>query len=90
MSDPALKTQIKEWMIKELKLPITAEAIGDDAPLFGPEGLGIDSIDALQLVTSAEVAWKVKLPIETDAAKVQQILKSINSLADFIAGAQHG
>ena len=49
-----LKDAIKAMMVEKLMLKIPKEEIGDDTPLFGPEGLGLDSIDALELVVSLE------------------------------------
>ena len=54
MSDADLRSRIKDMMVKNLMLQITADQIQDDAPLFGPNGIGLDSIDALELA----VAWK--------------------------------
>jgi len=54
MSEPDLSTRIKEMMVKNLMLQTTVEEIGDDLPLFGPDGLGLDSIDALELAVSME------------------------------------
>ena len=53
-----LKEQIKTIMVENLMLQITAADIADDLPLFGPGGLGLDSVDALQLVVAAEVPKK--------------------------------
>ena len=44
------RQRLKELMISELMLDMTADDIGDDTPLFGPAGIGLDSVDALQLV----------------------------------------
>ena len=54
MSEPDLRDQIKQMLVKNLMLQVTADQIGDDLPLFGPDGLGLDSIDALELVVSME------------------------------------
>ena len=56
MSEPDLRTRIKEMMVKNLMLQTTVEEIGDDLPLFGPDGLGLDSIDALELAVSMTAA----------------------------------
>ena len=44
-----LKVEIKQAIVRSLRLPMTPEEIGDSTPLFG-EGLGLDSIDVLELV----------------------------------------
>ena len=59
MSD--LKQRVKEMIIQRLKLEdMTPDQIDDDAPLFG-EGLGLDSIDALELVLGVEQVFGVKI-----------------------------
>ena len=47
MSESDLRERIKEMLVKNLMLQTPVEEIGDDLPLFGPDGLGLDSIDAL-------------------------------------------
>ena len=81
MSDPNLRTQIKEMMVKNLMLQTTPEQIGDDLPLFGPEGLGLDSIDALELVVSMEKTFGVGVPNSEIASKA---LRSVNTIHDYI------
>ena len=76
-----LKFELKKQIIEELNLPdIKPEDISDDAPLFG-DGLGLDSIDALELVVLMEKYHGVKIPDETVGRKV---LASINSMAEYI------
>lgn len=76
-----LKYEIKKHIIEELNLPdIKPEDIQDEAPLFG-DGLGLDSIDALELVVLMEKFYNVRITDETVGLKV---LSSINSMADFI------
>ena len=80
--DPAsVKSDIKALIVRELNLEGRDPAsIVDDAPLFG-EGLGLDSLDALQLAMSIEEQFGVRLP-EGDA--VRPIFKSVASLAEFV------
>jgi acyl carrier protein len=83
MSDSvtALRREIKELIVSELKLASRdPKSIVDDAPLFG-EGLGLDSLDALQLAMSIEERFGVKIP-EGDSARA--IFRSVSSLADHI------
>ena len=76
-----LKYELKKQIIEELNLEdIKPEDIKDDAPLFG-EGLGLDSIDALELVVLMEKYHGVKITDETVGRKV---LSSINTMAEFI------
>ncbi len=78
----ALKLQIKQAMVEELMLPQSAEEIGDDTPIFSPQGLGLDSVDALQLVVAIEKKFGLKLP---DAAAARETLQSVNTIATAIA-----
>jgi acyl carrier protein len=78
----ALKRTLKELIISELDLREHApNEIGDDDALFG-EGLGLDSLDALQLAMAIEERFGVRIP-EGEAAR--PIFASITTLADFIA-----
>jgi acyl carrier protein len=75
-----LKQKIKEILIEELMLQEEVSEIGDDMPLFG-EGLGLDSVDALQLVVALEKNFGLKVG---DAEKAKQILQNVNSIATAI------
>jgi acyl carrier protein len=81
MSEPDLRAQIKEMLVKNLMLQVTSEQIGDDLPLFGPDGLGLDSIDALELVVSMEKTFGVGVPSSDVAAKA---LRTVNTIHDYI------
>jgi acyl carrier protein len=62
MEDPnTLKQRIKELMVENLMLQVTTAEIGDELPLFGPGGLGLDSVDALQLVVALDKHFGVKI-----------------------------
>jgi acyl carrier protein len=76
-----LKDAIKAMMVEKLMLKIPKEEIGDDTPLFGPEGLGLDSIDALELVVSLEKQFGVTIP-SSDIAK--SALVNVNSVHDYV------
>jgi acyl carrier protein len=80
-SDNDLKQRIKEMMIDELMLDEAVDEIVDDAPIFGPEGLGLDSVDALQLVVALEKSFGLKIA-DSEAAK--GILQSVDTIADAI------
>lgn len=73
-----IKRQLKDMMVENLMLQITAEQIGDDQPLFGPGGLGLDSVDALQLVVALDKSFGVKI---ADPATAREILQSVNTMA---------
>ena len=87
MPDPNLRHRIKEMLVKNLMLQTTAEQIGDDLPLFGPEGLGLDSIDALELVVSMEKTFGVGVPNSEVASKA---LRNVNTIHDYIVEKQAG
>lgn len=63
-------------------LQVTADQIADDAPLFGPGGLGLDSVDALQLVVALEKNYRLKIP-DPNAAK--STLANVNSIVAAIS-----
>ena len=73
-----LKEQIKTMMVENLMLQVSAAEIGDDTPLFGPNSLGLDSVDALQLVVALDKTYKLKIP---DPGAAKEILQNINSIA---------
>lgn len=78
----ALKLRIKEMIIERLKLEgMAPDQIDDNAPLFGG-GLGLDSIDALELVLGIEQVFAVKIEDEEAGLKA---FKSVQALTDFIA-----
>jgi acyl carrier protein len=81
MSEPDLRARIKEMLVKNLMLQTSADQIADDLPLFGPGGLGLDSIDALELVVSIEKTFGVGLPNSEVAGKA---LRTVNSIRDYI------
>jgi acyl carrier protein len=73
--------QLKQEIIDVLKLEdVTPADIADDAPLFG-EGLGLDSIDALELIVLMEKSYGVKLK---DPAQGREVFKSIRVMAEYI------
>ena len=78
MQGEALRQKIKEVMVEELMLDQAASEIGDSLPIFGPGGLGLDSVDALQLVVGLEKHFGLKIGT-SDAAK--GILESVETIA---------
>jgi len=73
-----LKQRIKNLVVDNLMLQITAAEIADDQPLFGPGSLGLDSVDALQLVVALDKQFGLKIP---DPAAAKEILQSVNTIA---------
>jgi acyl carrier protein len=80
MERTELKGKVKDLIVRRLKLEIDPASIEDAAPLFG-EGLGLDSIDALELVLGLEQEFGIKVADEEVGIKA---FKSVDSLADFI------
>ena len=73
--------ELKNEIIETLNLEdMQPEDIDTDAPLFG-EGLGLDSIDALELIVLMEKNYGIKL---RDASKGKEIFKSVRVMADYI------
>ena len=81
MPDDNLRDSIKEMMVENLMLKVTKEQIGDSMPLFGPDGLGLDSIDALELVVSLEKKFGVSVPNSEAARKA---LATVDSIHDYV------
>lgn len=80
MSDD-LHAQIKKVMVDELMLQMQPEEIGDETPIFGPDGLGLDSVDVLQLVIALEKNFGLKIS-EGNAAK--EILRDVTTIGGAI------
>ncbi len=77
-----LKVEIKQALVRSLRLPMTPEEIGDSIPLFG-EGLGLDSIDVLELVLELERSFGVSI-LDEETGKTA--LRSVDTIAEFIVG----
>ncbi len=75
---PELRQKIKEVMVDELMLDQEAASIGNETPIFGAGGLGLDSVDALQLVVALDKHFGLKIG-NSDAAK--GILESVDTIA---------
>lgn len=80
-----LRTELKQKIIEQLNLEdLTVEDIENDTILFGDE-LGLDSIDALELIVLLEKDYGIKL---TDPKKGKEVFQSINTMATFIENNQ--
>ncbi|MBF0804394.1 MULTISPECIES: phosphopantetheine-binding protein [Neisseria] len=78
-----LETQIKQMIIESLGLEdITAAEIETDAPLFGDDGLGLDSVDALELGLAVQKTFGLQLDAERD--NLREHFASVQTLAGFI------
>ncbi|HEV3190244.1 MAG TPA: phosphopantetheine-binding protein [Polyangiaceae bacterium] len=82
MNSEALRLEIKRLIVQELNLRgRDPETIEDDAPLFGA-GLGLDSLDALQLAMSIEEKIGVSIP---EGEQAREIFRSVRAIADHVA-----
>jgi acyl carrier protein len=77
-----LKNRLKKMIVEELHLDGTEpDAISDTAPLFG-DGLGLDSLDALQLAVAVEEHFSVRIADESEG---KLAFASVDALAEFIS-----
>ncbi|WP_249678199.1 phosphopantetheine-binding protein [Pseudomonas abieticivorans] len=84
--NPALNLEIKELIIDALGLEdISAQDIGDEQTLFG-EGLGLDSVDALELGLAIQKRYGIK--IDADAKDTRNHFNNVASLAAFVTAKQ--
>ena len=82
-NSPELRQKIKELIVSSLRLEgVEPASIADDSPLFGA-GLGLDSIDALELVVALEQGFGIKI---ADGEVGKEAFASVNTLAEFVAG----
>jgi acyl carrier protein len=77
-----LKEDIKRLMIENLMLQIAAEEIGDQKALFGPGSLGLDSVDALQLVVALDKKYGLKIP---NPDRAREVLQSVKTMTEAVA-----
>ena len=81
MEREALKQQLKQQIITFLNLtPMTPEEIKDDEPLFG-DGLGLDSIDSLELIVLMKKEYGINIQ---DPKEGRKVLVDVNTMADYI------
>jgi acyl carrier protein len=82
-----LRAEIKRIIVSDLNLQgRDPETIGDDEPLFG-EGLGLDSLDALQLAMSLEEKLRVRVP---EGEEARAIFASVRSIAEHVGKVRGG
>jgi acyl carrier protein len=68
-------------------LQLSEADIGDEQPLFGPGSLGLDSVDALQLVVALDKNFGLKIP---DPATAKEVLHNVNTMARAVQDVLHG
>ena len=76
-----LTERIKNMMVENLMLQVAAADIADDQPLFGPGSLGLDSVDALQLVVALDKNFGLKIP---DPGAAKEILRSVSTIVSAV------
>ena len=86
MDRDALRAEVKRLLATGLRLQLAPDDIPDDAPIFG-ETLGLDSIDALELVVLVEDKFHVAIPDEDVGRRA---FASVNALVDFIVAERPG
>jgi acyl carrier protein len=80
-----LMTDLKKQIVEQLNIQdIKPEDIGDDQPLF-VEGLGLDSIDALELIVLLQQHYKIKL---SNAEEGPKVFQSVRTMAEYIRAHQ--
>ena len=75
-----LEDQVKAALVRCLRMPIGPADIQDEMPLFG-DGLGLDSIDALEIVLELQRSFGV---VVTDEQMGQRVLRSVRTIVEFI------
>ena len=82
-----LYDRVKRMMIKAVRLKIAPESIKNDQPLFGAGGVGLDSLDALELVVALEKEFGARIP---DADVGRKVLVSVETMVKFIEDSNSG
>ena len=77
-----LEQQIKERLVETLGLKIAPDTIADNTPLFA-EGLGLDSVDILEIAAMLSTYFNVEITA-VDSGRYKEIFASVHSLADFV------
>lgn len=79
----SLKERIKALIVETLMLQMSPSELKDDQTLFGPGSLGLDSVDALQLVVMLDKHFGIKI---ADPAAAQKILQSVATIVETVEG----
>lgn len=73
--------KLKDLFISRLKLKISADQITEDTQLFGPDGLGLDSIDVLELIVGIKKEFGVEI---TDKQTAESVFTTVGTTAKYI------
>jgi acyl carrier protein len=76
-----LEQQIKQKLVETLELDLTPAEIEDDRPLFGEKGLGLDSVDVLEIVAMLQMEFGVEIP---DRETATRVLVDVRSMAAYV------
>lgn len=88
MNRDEIKTKAKAMLVEDLKIPgVKPEEIGDDTALFGDEGLGLDSLDAVELVVLVQKYFGVQI---NNTEEGQVAFASVDALADYVLQHREG
>ena len=79
--DQATVESLRVLLAENVMLKIDASSIAEDTPLFGAEGVGLDSLDALQIIISVEKKYGISIG---DASTAKDALQSLGVLSDWI------
>jgi len=79
-----LAADVKTAIVRCLRMPIKPEEITNEMPLFG-EGLGLDSIDALEIVLELQRSFGVEI---TDEEVGKRVLRNVSTIVEFIAASR--
>jgi acyl carrier protein len=81
-NEAGLREEVKQVIFGELGITrLSAAELPNHAPLFGEEGLALDSLDGLQIAAAVEEHFKLRLP---EGDEVRPVLRCVDSIADYI------
>jgi len=83
VATPEQKLKIKQMLVESLQMRMAPEEIEDTISLFGDEGLGFDSVDAIEIVAGIEQEFGYAFENEEEA---RQVLVNVETLATFLEG----
>ena len=81
MDESLLRNEVRSLVLETLMLSIPPEELTDERPLFGPEGLGLDSVDALQLVVALDKKYGLKM---TDQEVARATLRNVVTITEAV------
>ncbi len=82
-----LKARVKAMIVENLMLQVSTADLADDQPLFGPGSLGLDSVDALQLVVALDKNFGLRI---ADPAAAKEILQNVDTIVAAVQSTASG